>query len=140
MFGRGLIEVGPDAYVGDDVLVSSSASVTIGPRALLGHGVQLFDNNTHPTDPAERAVDWGEIARIDGQNAGKSTVSSSPIVIENDVWLGFGAIVMKGVRIGEGSVIAAASVVVTDIPPRSIVGGNPARILRSMPDRGQPGP
>lgn len=53
-----------------------------------------------------------------------------PTVIENDVWIGYGAIILGGVRIGTGSVVAAGSVVTKDIPPFSIVGGNPAHVIK----------
>jgi chloramphenicol O-acetyltransferase type B len=52
------------------------------------------------------------------------------VVIEDDVWIGFGAIVLSGVRIGRGAIVAAGSVVITDVPPYAIVGGNPAKVLK----------
>ncbi|WP_262230549.1 DapH/DapD/GlmU-related protein [Stenotrophomonas maltophilia] len=65
--------------------------------------------------------------------------SDSRLVIEDDVWVGFGAIVLSGVRIGRGSIIAAGAVVTKDVEPYSIVGGNPARkISQRLPDASIP--
>ncbi|MEM7207695.1 MAG: acyltransferase [Pseudomonadota bacterium] len=61
----------------------------------------------------------------------QSLTSKGKVVLEDDVWLGYGVVVTSGVTIGEGSVIAANSVVTKDIPPYSIVGGNPAKVLKS---------
>lgn len=55
----------------------------------------------------------------------------APIVIEDDVWIGAAAIILKGVRVGRGAIVAAGAVVTKDVPPYAIVGGNPARIIRS---------
>jgi Acetyltransferase (isoleucine patch superfamily) len=58
----------------------------------------------------------------------------APIVLEDDVWIGSGSIILKGITIGEGSVVAAGSVVTKDVSPNVIVGGNPARVLKEIED------
>lgn len=63
-----------------------------------------------------------------------SLAGAKPVVIEDNVWIGFGSIIMPGVKIGRGSVIAAGSVVVKDVPPMSVVGGNPAKIIKTVAD------
>ena len=63
-----------------------------------------------------------------------TNVKMAPVIIENKVWIGFNAAILKGVTIGEGSVIGAMSIVTKNIPPYSIVAGNPARILRDIPE------
>jgi acetyltransferase-like isoleucine patch superfamily enzyme len=62
-----------------------------------------------------------------GQNLDKSIINTSPIIIKDKAWIGFNSIVMKGVTIGEGAIVAAGSVVVKDVDDYTIVGGNPAR-------------
>ncbi len=68
-----------------------------------------------------------------------STVQTAPIVIEDDVWIGSGAIVLQGVTIGRGAVVAAGAVVNRDVAPNSIVGGSPARLIRERIQSGGPG-
>src|SRR5260221_9818507 len=63
---------------------------------------------------------------------GSSEVPARPIHIERNVWIGFDSCVLPGVRIGEGSVVGARSVVVEDVPPFSVVAGNPARLIRRL--------
>ena len=63
---------------------------------------------------------------------GTKSASAEPIVIEKNVWIAAGAIVIGGVTVGENSVVAAGSVVTKDIPPNTLAGGNPARIIRSI--------
>lgn len=60
----------------------------------------------------------------------KDSVSKGAVIIEDEVWIGYGALILSGVTIGKGSIIAAGSVVTRDVPPYAIVGGNPAKIIR----------
>ncbi len=128
-FGEGEILVGEDAYIGDDVIVSSSVRVSIGARTLIAQGVEIFDNDTHPLDPKLR---WQDYQFILGKTKEKPDVPCAPVTIEEDCWIGSGAFVGKGVRIGAGSVVAARSVVTHDVPPLTLVAGNPARTIRSI--------
>lgn len=124
------LTIGDDVYIGDDSIISCAERVEIGRLTMLAHGVQIFDNDTHPLDPIERSRDY---IRILGNNPGpRSPIASAPIWIGERVWIGLNSIVMKGVRIGEGSVIAAGSVVVSDVPPYTIVAGDPAKAVRQL--------
>lgn len=129
LFGDGEIVVGEDAYIGDDVIISAVASVRIGPRTLVAQGVEIFDNDTHPLDAAER---WRDYQFILGKEKQKPPVPSAPVLIEEDCWIGSGAFVSKGVRIAAGSVVAARSVVTHDVPAHTLVAGNPAREIRQL--------
>jgi acetyltransferase-like isoleucine patch superfamily enzyme len=62
-----------------------------------------------------------------------SRIAVRPVQIDDKVWIGFGASILRGVRIGEGAVVAAQSVVTRDVPPYSLVAGNPARVIRHIP-------
>ena len=124
-FGDGTIHIEDDVYVGDDCIVSCAHHVRIGVGTLLGHGVQIFDNNSHPLDPVARAADWSAIRR-----AGERTeIDAAPISIGEHAWIGFGSFVLKGVTIGDGAVVGAGSVVTHDVPAGATVVGNPARLL-----------
>ncbi len=129
LFGEGEIEVGDDVYIGDDVIVSSAISVEIGARTLIAQGVEIFDNDTHPLDAAERRRDYLFIL---GREKEKPPVPAAAVVIGEDCWIGSGAFIGKGVRIGAGGVIAARSVVTRDVPPGMLAGGNPAREIRAV--------
>jgi len=129
-FGAGRIEIGADSYIGDDCLLSASCGISIGDGVLMAHGVQLFDNDSHPLDAAARAADFAAV--LCGGRRG--SIASAPIRVGARAWIGFGAIVLKGVAIGEDSVVAAGSVVTRDVPAGTIAGGNPARVLKSLDD------
>lgn len=122
---------GAEILIGDNSGLSSSTisamvGVSIGSRTLLGGGVVVTDTDHHYVDisPSSRRF------------AGLPPVSAcAAVTIEDDVFVGARAIVLKGVTIGRGSVIGAGSVVNNSIPPGVVAAGNPARVLREL-DRG----
>lgn len=122
-FGDGVIAIGDDVYIGDDCILSSAIRIEVGSGTLLGHGVQIFDNNSHPVESSARQADWDAIR--DG--GGRAEIASDAIVIGENAWIGFAAVVLKGVTVGAGAVVAAASVVTADVAPGTTVAGNPAR-------------
>jgi len=112
--------------IGDHVGISGSTlrcseRITIGNRTIIGSGCLLLDTDEHPLSAHERQVP-------DYYNYTKSR----PIIIGDDVFIGARCIVTKGVTIGNGSVIGAGSVVTHDVPPNTIVAGNPARIIKEI--------
>jgi acetyltransferase-like isoleucine patch superfamily enzyme len=113
-----------ELIIGDDcgftgAVVVAETGVTIGDRVLVGGSAQIVDTDFHPLDPETRRRDI---------NAGQTR----PITIGDDVFIGMNSIILKGVTIGDGSVVGAGSVVSQDVPPRTIVAGNPARVVRSL--------
>jgi acetyltransferase-like isoleucine patch superfamily enzyme len=90
--------------------------ISIGRHCLIAGSVRIIDSPGHPTDP---------VARQAGAPATDDEVR--PVVIEDNVWIGFRSVVMPGVTIGRNSVVAVGSVVTTDVPPNTLVLGNPAR-------------
>ena len=110
--------------IGNNVGISgatiSGKSIKIGDNVLIGSGVLITDSDAHPIHPSLR--DNGVF------------IKTKPIVIEDDVFIGARAIILKGVTIGKGSVIGAGSVVVRDIPPMTIACGNPAQIVSEIKD------
>jgi acetyltransferase-like isoleucine patch superfamily enzyme len=107
------------------VTLSATRSITIGDRCLIGSGVVITDSDHHVVDAHPVSA---------RRTATPLSVPADEVVIENDVFIGTRAIVLKGVRIGAGSVIAAGSVVTADVPAGVVAGGNPARVLRSLTD------
>jgi acetyltransferase-like isoleucine patch superfamily enzyme len=127
-FGAGSIVIESQAYIGDDCLLSSSSSIEVGHHTLIAHGVQIFDNDSHPLDPAARCHDYDAV-RTGGA---RQEIAQAPIRIGARAWIGFNAIILKGVTIGENSVVAAGSVVTKSVPDNAIVAGNPAVIVKSI--------
>jgi len=116
---------GSEIVIGDDVGMSGCSitavtSVKIGNRVLIGSGVLIVDNDAHPLSPA-------------GRRYGREGVGVAPVRIEDDVFIGARAIVLKGVTIGTGAVIGAGSVVTHDVPAYSIAAGNPAKVIGRTP-------
>jgi acetyltransferase-like isoleucine patch superfamily enzyme len=123
------LTIAEDVYIGDDALISCGDHIEIGAGSLIGHGAQIFDNDSHPVDPEDRERQWRRIRYAEKQ---QFTVDHAPVKIGERVWIGMYALVMKGVTIGDGAVVAAGSVVTRDVPPLTVVGGNPARTLRTL--------
>ena len=93
-------------------------SIRLGNRVLVAHDVNIHDGTAHSKEPQERHEHYRHILQKGHPLAwsGLPGVSSASIVIEDDVWISFGVTILKGVRIGKGSVIAANSIVTEDIP------------------------
>lgn len=100
-------------------VVCAAMSVTIGKRCLIGADVTIFDTDFHQHEPEGRRYSIPDWPRI-----------SAPVVIGDGVFDGTGAVVQKGVTIGNGAILAVRSVLTKDVPERSVVGGNPAMLLR----------
>lgn len=129
----GRVEIADTVYVGDQVIISARSRIAIGELTLIAHGVQIFDNDTHPTDPQEREADFKAILGVGAERS--QAIASAPVTIGRACWLGFNSAVMKGVTIGDGAIVAAHAVVVTDVPPMSVVAGNPAQPVKALGQR-----
>lgn len=110
------LEIGESAFINYGSSIAATQLVRIGPRCTIGTYVIMMDNDYHRLEP-----EWRD-----------ERPPSAPIILEENVWLGARVIVLRGVTIGTGSVIGAGSVVVQDIPPRSVAAGVPARVIRHL--------
>lgn len=128
----GKISIGRDCYLGENSRIWSAASIEIGDRVLISHNVNIHDTNAHSIDPRIRYRHFVETMSTGFPRENTVDIVSSPIVIGNDVWIGFNSIILKGVTIGRGAIVAAGSVVTKDIPEFSIAAGNPARIVKDI--------
>jgi acetyltransferase-like isoleucine patch superfamily enzyme len=122
---EGIIEIGDHCYLANASLVCSGR-ITLGARVLLAGGVTIADSDFHPLAPAARLADTVALSPV-GERRRRPPVESRPVVIGDDVWIGYNATVLKGVRVGDGAVIAPGAMVVRDVPPGAYVAGNPAR-------------
>ncbi|QEC74789.1 acyltransferase [Mucilaginibacter ginsenosidivorax] len=127
----GKIKIGNNCYVGIGSRVWSGEDVTIGNDVLISHNVNIVDTTAHELDYIERAATYIKLLK-EGHPKEKGTIVTKPIVIEDHVWINFNVIILKGVTIGRGAIVAAGAVVTKDVPPFVLVGGNPARVLKKL--------
>lgn len=111
-----VLSIGARTYVNYGTSISAMQSVTIGPMCNIGTHCLILDNDFHHIEPDRRL----------------ERPPSRDVAIGANVWLGARVIVLPGVRIGDDSVVAAGSVVTSDVPPRSVVAGSPARLIRGL--------
>jgi acetyltransferase-like isoleucine patch superfamily enzyme len=126
----GRIQLGTDCYVGTNTHIWAAKDITIGDRVLISHDVNIFDSDTHPLDPRERHRQFKAIV-TDGHPLDVD-LREEAVTIHNDVLIGCSVVILKGVTIGEGAIVGAGSVVTDDVPPSTIVAGNPARVVRKI--------
>jgi acetyltransferase-like isoleucine patch superfamily enzyme len=112
------IHIGSGANIANRVTISLDAEVHLGSNVSLGPYVKIY-TGTHPIGP--------------GSNRRGPEVVAKSVFIENGSWIGLGAIVLPGVTIGHGSIVAAGAVVDEDVPPDSYVAGNPAKVVQQLP-------
>jgi acetyltransferase-like isoleucine patch superfamily enzyme len=112
------IRVGAGSLIGEFNVLRGQGGITIGDRVYFAPLVQVLAVNHVYADPTRPFVEQG--------------ITAEGIVIEDDVWVGAGAVVTDGVRIGRGAVVAAGAVVADDVPPHTVVGGVPARVLKEI--------
>jgi acetyltransferase-like isoleucine patch superfamily enzyme len=110
------IRIGQGGLIGEYNVLRGQGGISIGDRVYTSPMVQLLAVNHVFDDPGKPFVEQG--------------ITAEGIHVEDDVWIGAGAIVTDGVRIGRGAVVAAGAVVVNDVPPFSVVGGIPARVIK----------
>jgi acetyltransferase-like isoleucine patch superfamily enzyme len=118
------ITVGADSLIGEFNVLRGQGGITIGDRVYFAPLVQVLAVNHVYDDPTRPFVEQG--------------ITAEGIAIGDDVWVGAGAVITDGVTIGQGAVVAAGAVVTEDVPPRTVVGGVPARVLKEIsPENGR---
>ncbi len=110
----GVLRIGDRVFINTGTTISAQLEVTIGDRVQIANGVSILDSDFHGLENRD------------------CPPPSEPIRIEDDVWIATKAIVLKGVTIGRGAVVAAGAVVTSDVAPYTLVGGVPARVIRSL--------
>lgn len=153
IFGNGIIEIGDDVTIGNQCTWDLAYSVAGRPSLVIGHrvsvnfrniitvakrveigddtmvagNVTILDNASHPISPARR--------RAHDQITAEE---SAPIIIGRNCWIGLNSVILRGVSIGDNSIVAANSVVTKSVAPNTIVAGNPAAVIRTFEDDSQP--
>lgn len=128
----GKIRIGSNVFIGEGSRIWSGSRVEIGDRVLISYGVSILDSAFHEVSAKSRHIQFQNLfvepVNIDAIHHALCN-QSIPICIEDDAWIGFGAIILKGVRIGRGAIVAAGSIVTKDVAPFTIVGGHTTRLI-----------
>ena len=111
--------------IGNNVGISGATiyarkSISIGDNTLIGGNVKVFDNDFHPIEVEARNID------------DKDAIGTREVVIGKDCFIGCNAIILKGTKIGDGSVVGAGSVVCGEFPSGVVIAGNPARVIKTL--------
>ncbi|WP_307774297.1 MULTISPECIES: acyltransferase [Flavobacterium] len=130
-FEKGIVKIGSYNWTSLRTQIVCANSVEIGSFCMFGRDVYISDSNEHPVDPIERLNSTKKFWSNRVVNR-YYQVDNAPVTIGNNVWVGERAIILKGVSIGDNSVIAAGSVVTKNVPENSIVGGNPAKVIKIL--------
>jgi len=132
------VVIGDDVYIGNSKIICKE-KVILGDNILVAWGVTIYDHDSHSVDIVERRNDihqaYHDYVEQGGNylaNKNWSVVNSKPIIIENDVWLGMDSLILKGVTVGEGAIVAARSVVTKDVAAHTVVAGNPAKEVKKL--------
>lgn len=127
----GIIQMGDEVFLGEHSRIWSAERVVIGSHVLISHQVNISDTNSHEMNHLERAEGFRQLISK-GHSKVKPNIESAPVVIEDHVWISSQVTILKGIRIGKGSIIAASSVLTHDVEPFSLMAGNPARLIRKL--------
>jgi acetyltransferase-like isoleucine patch superfamily enzyme len=113
-------------------LVMAEERIEIGSHCLISWNVGIADSDFHPLEPAQRLIDAHALAPFYKDRPPRPKLETRPVKIANNVWIGMNATILKGVTIGENSVVAAGSVVVKSVPANTVVAGNPAVAVKTF--------
>ena len=135
---RGKVIIHSNTFIGQSTLMSIN-KIEIEEYVFIAGDCIIYDHNSHSIDYTERINDINvQIVNLENKkyfttDKNWDVVVSKPILIKRYAWIGMKCIILKGVTIGEGAVVAAGSVVVKDVPAWAVVGGNPATIIKYLP-------
>ncbi|KAA3667412.1 MULTISPECIES: acyltransferase [Pectobacterium] len=135
---KGVITVGNGSFINAGTKLISRAGIDIGNNVTIAWGCTIYDHNSHSLNYLARRKDIEK--QLNDYRSGRdfifskdwSTVKSRKIIIEDDVWIGFGVTILSGVTIGEGAIVSAMSVVRESVEPWTVVAGNPAVIIKRL--------
>ncbi len=117
------IEVGSNTYIGPGAMfLATDSSIVIGKKVLFGPNVSIIGGNHSTHIVGKFMMDYKKSDKLDSDD--------KSVIIENDVWIGSGASILNGVRIGRGAIVAAGAVVVQNVAPYTVVGGVPAKVIK----------
>jgi acetyltransferase-like isoleucine patch superfamily enzyme len=132
-----LARAGENLRIAESVTINNPGMVAVGDNCYLGAGAQLYPWDA-PIELGNNVLAAAWVRMITASHVfdtvelpiAKQGYAVAPIVVHDDVWIGFGAVILPGVTIGRGSIVGAGAVVTGDVAPYSVVGGVPARLIR----------
>jgi acetyltransferase-like isoleucine patch superfamily enzyme len=113
-------------------LIMAESKIEIGSHCLISWNVGIADSDFHPVDAAQRRIDTLALAPFFKDRPARPSIAAAPVIIKDNVWIGMNAVILKGVTIGENSIVAAGAVVSKSVPPNVVVAGNPAVIVKEL--------
>ena len=113
-------------------LIMADEKIEIGSYCLISWNVGIADSDFHPLEPAQRLIDAQALAPYFKDRPARPKLKTAPVKIADNVWIGMNAVILKGVTIGENSVVAAGAVVTKSVEPNTVVAGNPAVAVRQL--------
>jgi acetyltransferase-like isoleucine patch superfamily enzyme len=113
-------------------LIMAEERIQIGSHCLVSWNVGIADSDFHPLEPAQRLIDAQALAPYFKDRPARPNLKTAPVTIGDNVWIGMNAVILKGVTIGENSVVAAGSVVTKSVEPNTVVAGNPAIVVKQI--------
>jgi acetyltransferase-like isoleucine patch superfamily enzyme len=128
--------LGDNVLLGGGSVIDCALAVTVEPDVLISYACIISDSDNHSLTPELRARDLANW--MNGRSHDWTHSAMAPVIIRRGAWIGARSIILKGVTIGEGAVVGMGSVVTRDVPPRVVVGGNPARIIKPVPPADAP--
>jgi len=128
---EGFVQVG-DFTLLNGALLMAEERIEIGAHCLVSWNVGIADSDFHPIEPAQRRLDSLALAPFYKDRPPRPKIGTAPVIIRDNVWIGMGAVILKGVTIGENSVVAAGAIVTRDVPPNTVVAGNPAKVVKEL--------
>ncbi len=123
---RPVLRIGDHSGFGHECAFSIGKEIRIGRHCRFASNIAVFDSSGHPSDP---------VARMNGNPPDPDDVR--PVIIGDNVWVGTSSIIYPGVTIGDNSIVSAGSVVMSNVPANTVVAGNPARMVRTLPAAAQ---
>ena len=130
--------IGNRVYIGSSKIICRN-KIVFEDDILVSWGVTFYDHNSHSLDFEDRRKDIIQVVQDYKNHNGNylknkdwGNVKTKPITIKRDTWIGMNAMILKGVTVGEGAIVAAGSVVTKDVPPYTVVAGNPAVVVKNL--------
>jgi acetyltransferase-like isoleucine patch superfamily enzyme len=125
------ISIGNNSYIGHNTIITAAERIIIGNSVLISHNANIIDTNSHEINYKEREIGYLNLLK-NGLPIEMKNIETSPIIIEDHVWISYNVCVLKGVTIGRGAIIGAGSIVTKDVPPFTLYAGNPAKFIRNL--------